>query len=164
MGGREIKQKIRTFLYIHIIYRYLTRYSISGFSPWVLRDGENSLGINASSQILKCGRMGQVMLCSWRQKPERVLCPEMEREREKTGEGSRRRRGRWGEGAGERGGQPCPHGLVLRVLRSALPERVRKVPCEDKATLLRRPSGLSGHQQRWRTAAGCANKRRHCQA
>lgn len=160
LTGREGNQTENSAFSLHIYnIQVLTHYSKSGFSPWALRDGENSLGINAFSRILKSVRTGQVMLrpsgtnlsgyCArsrdWR---------ERERARTRASEqpgSQRRRRGRWGEGAGERGGQPCPRGLVLRVLRGSLPEGVRKVPPpspprEEKATLLRRreagrPSG-----------------------
>ena len=153
LNGREGNQTENSAFSLHIYnIQILTHYSSSGFSPWALRDGENSLGINAFLRILKSVRTGQVMLCPSGHKPKRVLCPETdrktERESEQPGEQRRRRRGRWGEGAGGRGGQPCPRGLVLRVLRSSLPERVRKAPREDKATLLRPAVREGGEEQR----------------
>lgn len=157
LNGREGNQTENSAFSLHIYnIQILTHYSSSAFSPGALRDGENSFGINAFFRILKSVRTGQVMLCPSGHKPERVLCPETDRKTEREGEQpgeQRRRQGRWGERAGECGGQPCPRGLVLWVLRSPLPERVRKAPREDKGTLLRRPRGREavregGEQQR----------------
>lgn len=92
---------------------------------------------------------------------------ERERARTRASEqpgSQRRRRGRWGEGAGERGGQPCPRGLVLWVLRGSLPEGVRKVPPPPHPARKRRPSCAAerpGGRQGRRRAAGCAHERRH---
>lgn len=84
LTGREGNQTENSAFSLHIYnIQVLTHYSKSGFSPWALRDGENSLGINAFSRILKSVRTGQVMLRPSGHKPERVLCPEQRLEGER---------------------------------------------------------------------------------
>lgn len=104
LTGREGNQTENSAFSLHIYnIQVLTHYSKSGFSPWALRDGENSLGINAFSRILKSVRTGQVMLCPSGHKPERVLCPEQRDWRESARAHERERSQDRREGGGDGG-------------------------------------------------------------
>lgn len=146
LNGREGNQTENSAFSLHIYnIQILTHYSSSGFSPWALRDGENSLGINAFLRILKSVRTGQVMLCPSGHKPKRY-CARRQTERQKERVSSQENRGEGGGDGGVRGRESAAASRVHAASCSGFSEALClsesvKLPVRTRRPFCARPSG-----------------------